>query len=174
MTMNTRKALIAIAMIALCCVGSVVTFSSDQPMSDDEATIRTLIGKLNLAWKSDKGVDIMRDVISDKAFAFAIRDPRNPGQALVLNRATFLRSLENMLKNNRPLRHVHITKSVTVAAPYGYELGVTEQTTAGGKSTSENVMLFLAKEDAGWRIISWTPADDAGKAIQQFVNSAAR
>ena len=166
--MRLKKGLCQILVAALCCLAAAFAIGAITSDSDDEAAIKTLIGKLNMAWRSENGVAIMREVISDKSFAFAISNPLKPSEAVVLNKAGFCSALANMLKNNRPTKHVHQTKSISVFGPLAYEIGVTEETSAKGVSTSQNVMLSLAKEEEGWKIISWAPADDVAKALDQF------
>jgi len=166
--MMSKKVLRPILVIVPFCLAAAFAIGAITSDSDDEAAIKTLIGKLNMAWRSENGAEIMRGVISDKSFAFAISNPRKPSEAIVLNKAGFCNAMANMLKNNRPTKHVHQTKSISVFGPLAYEIGVTEETSANGASTSQNVLLLLAKEEEGWKIISWAPADDVAKALDQF------
>ena len=171
--MRSRWTLVLIAVTTLCGL-IALALPAAQTDSADEAAIRALIGKINLAWKSDNGQEIMREVISDKSFTFAIPRPQKPSEALVINKAAFCSSLADILRNHRPIKHAHTVKSITVVGPLAYEVGITDQVDANGVARSERIMLFFAKEDVGWRLISWAPAENVEKALAEFKAETAK
>lgn len=157
-----------VAICAVLCAVSVSGSFADSVPSDDEIAIRALVDKINLAWKCDNGREVMAQVLSQKSFAFALPNPSMPAQAAVADRNAFLNGFEQILKTNRPSKHTHAIKSIVIVGPLAYECGVTEQTAKDGRQTTENVMLFFAKEDVGWRLVFSSFVDSIETAIGQF------
>lgn len=165
--MRCNKVCLAVALVMVCAV-SVTDSCAEPAVSDDDTAIRGLIAKINLAWRCDNGRDVMASVLSEKSFAFALQKPNMPTQAAVADRNAFLNGLEQILKTNRPLKHTHTIRSITIVGPLAYECGLIEQTAKDGKQTEENVMLFFAKEDVGWRLVFSSFVDSIETAIGQF------
>ena len=144
---------------------------AQEPGADDRRAIEALVEKINLAWKSDSGQEIMQSVISDKAAAIALPDPSNPAQAAVLDKTVFCRAFARLLENSRPKSHVHEIHSVAIVGLCACEIGVTEQVAADGQRRTDAIMNVFAKEDVGWRLVFSMPANSDEQTVRQLAQA---
>ena len=135
--------------------------------SSDERAIRALVDQVNRAMTSEsaqKGVAIMRGVVSDKAYVIVQPNPGNPSEALVGDKRVLLEILGQSLREG-PRWGVHEIQQITIAGPIAYVIGETKD--PNQDTRGQNWLNVYAKEDVGWRLIYSTPADDFRKAVQQ-------
>lgn len=142
---------------------------AQQGNTRDETAIRAVMERTNLSVNADtveKGVEIMKGILSDKGYTFVIPNPAKPSEALVSDKRGLLEALSQSLQNG-PRWGNHKVKRIVVVGPLAYEVGETKSPQdAEGQGTSWfNV---LAKEDVGWRIVCSTPAEGFQKALRQL------
>jgi hypothetical protein len=137
--------------------------------SGDELAIRALMNRINLAVNADtaeKGVEIMRGVLSDKGYTMVLPRGDMPSEAFVGDKKSFCEALSQSLRNG-PKWGVHKVQQITLIGPIAYEIGETEQLDAEGKVQGSIWLNVFAKEDVGWRLVFSTPADSARKALRR-------
>lgn len=80
----------------------VGTAQVQQKDSSDERAIRALVDQINRAMTSEsaeKGVEIMKGVVSDKAYVIVQPNPGNPSEALVGDKSVLLDALAQSLRD---------------------------------------------------------------------------
>jgi hypothetical protein len=146
------------------------TTQAQEGGSSDEVAIRALMERINLALNADtaeKGVEIMKGVVSDKGYAIVNPHPEKPSEALVGDKKVLLEILAHSLRNG-PRWGVHKVKKIVVVGPVAYEMGVTTDPSAEGKAQGDTWFNVFAKEDVGWKLVYSTPAAGLQKALRQL------
>lgn len=148
------------------CLCSVSAFSQDRADEEARAAIRAMIDKVNLAWKPEGDASLLREVLSDKAFAVVFPRPGNPSEAIIHNKQTFCEWVEKILQERRLRKRQHRIKSVTVSGPLAYELGTSVSATAEGQERQFEILNFFAKDETGWKLVFSASADQVRKALR--------
>ena len=147
------------------------TTQAQQGDSSEERAIRALIERINLAMSADtadKGVAIMRSVISDKGYAIVQANPEGGSEAFVGDKKALCEWVGQSLRDG-PKWGVHKVHKITIAGPLAYEVGETIQPNQDAKAGGNTLWLnVFAKEDVGWRLVYGTPADGIQKAFRQL------
>lgn len=136
----------------------------EQKVSPDEKAIRDLVDKINRAYAA-KDAELLREVLSEKAFAFALPRPAAPRLALVFDRDAFCRALAQHFRSRPPRLHEHRMLSVTVVGPMAYEVGETTDVAFDGTERLYGIVNVFAKDEAGWRMVFSVPAPDITEAL---------
>jgi hypothetical protein len=152
-----------LSMIASC----AVTFCSWAADADEAGRIiREQVSRINEAWRSDTGVDIMRDVLSE-AFTISLPAPDKPGAWSTMNREQFCTAFGRMLKENPPKEHVRQTTAITVQGGIAYESGVSIHVAKSGARTSDEILNVWRQEGKTWRLFFSAGAQDLRDALQK-------
>lgn len=167
--------------VALACALLTTTAAAAQPAEPDadeaktiaREAVRNLIRRIEHAWTSPQGVDIMADVLSPRAFAWAAPLPGNRQQALVLNRVAFLAVFSQALQREPPLRHEHDIRSLVVEGPMAWEVGDVRHVGPAGRERRTRVLNVFARENEGWRLLFSTPADNVRRALDKAEDKSA-
>jgi hypothetical protein len=145
------------------------TTEAQPQRSNDELAIRALMDKINLACNADtaeKGVEIMRGVLSDKGYTFVLPRADTPSEAIVGDKKALCEALSQSLRNG-PKWGVHTVRRITVVGPIAYEIGETKGPNQDPKAPRNIWLNVFAKEDVGWKLVFCTPADSAQKALRR-------
>ena len=131
--------------------------------SQAEAAIHALVKNINLAWNSDaqKGVKIMREVISDKAYTIVAPGPEDASVATIMDKEAMCDLVAQTLQNG-PTGHTHKIHRLVTVGSMAYEIG------ADPKAPTETWLNVFAKEDRGWRLVFSTPAQSFQEASRQL------
>lgn len=148
------------------CVHFTPALAQEPGDEEARAAVKALVDKINLAWKAENPASLFQQILSDKSFAFALPRRDNPSEARVLNKQTFCKLLEESMAKERPRKHDHRVKAVTVLGPLAYELGTTDQVTAEGVEQRTEILNVFAKDETGWKLVFSTFADHARKALR--------
>ena len=131
-------------------------WAADAGASQDEQAIRSLVQKMDAAWKTPGGSKIMAEVISEKGFVFSMPQPGNPGVATIRGRAAFLAAFDQIATNG-PTKHVHETRSITVLGPLAYEAWTAIDEFRNGAIGRTECMNVYAKDESGWKLVFAAP-----------------
>jgi len=152
------------------CVASACTAQAQQGQSSDERAIRALIEQANLAMNAEtaeKGVDIMKEVLSDKAFAFVMPLTENPPNVIVSDKKAFLEALADSLRNGPRWGSTKVRR-ISFVGPVAYQIGEPKTSGQDTATPDQTWLNVFAKEDVGWRLVYSTPGDDALQAMRQL------
>ncbi|MBN2449325.1 MAG: hypothetical protein JXR77_02985 [Lentisphaeria bacterium] len=149
------------AALALLLCGALLAAGPRPPA---EAAIRAQVEKINLAWKSDAGVEIIRPVLSD-AYCAAIPHPREPGAWITLDKEGFCNAFGRMLRENRPRKHVRQTTRVTVRGGIAFENGLSVHVTDTGTKTDRILNVWRLEGDT-WRLLLSSYVADVEEAMK--------
>ena len=167
--MKCARAGLFILFVSLACVAA--TDQAQKKNSREENAIRALMEeKFCSACNADtvdKGVEIMRGVLSDKGFAWVRPQSERPSEAFVGDKKWFCEQLAERLRNG-PIGMVHKVKQISIVGPIAYEIGESKYVGPDRKAYTEVWLNVLAKQDVGWRLVFATPAEDAQKALRQM------
>ena len=168
--MKSIRSGLLVPFLLAACVAFAFTAQAQQGESSDEREIRALYVKINAAMSAEtaeEGVEIMKGILSDKAFTFVMPLPENPPRVLVGDKKALLAGLADSIRNG-PRWGTHEVRRISIVGPVAYEIG--ESKAAGQDSTApvQNWLNVFAKEDVGWRIVYSTPADGVLKAMGQL------
>ena len=160
----TGRRLIAVGMIAVALSAGAIA-RAEGPDDEAQAAIRAAVAKINRAWATEDGVELMREVLSDKAFSLAMPRSTQPELAAVLDKDAFCRHFDEIVRERRPRRYDHRVESITVVGPLAYEAGRVEMIAADGQQRRFEVVNVFAREESGWRLISASPAEHLRAAL---------
>jgi len=141
---------------------ALVEFRTELPGA---AAVRALVEKINRFWRGEGGVELLQQVLSDEAFAFAMPRPGRPSEAAIFDKYGFCEAIDWRMRHDRPQSHEHRIKGITVAGPLAYEIGESIEVRADGQPRSEEIMNVFARGPAGWRLIFSTPRAHVSKAL---------
>jgi len=130
-----------------------------------KAAIRALMDKVNRAWKIEDSSLLLQEVLSDKAFAFALKSPDDPSQAAILNKHSFCKSFDRMQQEQQIENQEHTIESIAVFGPVAYEIGVTRNIYPDGTQSHHQSLNFFAKDETGWKMYFSTSADLVREAL---------
>ena len=116
--------------------------------------------------KGEKGVEIMRSVVSDKGYSAVFPHLERPSEAAVGDKKLLCELLSESLRNG-PKWGVHKVQQITVVGPIAYEIGETKDPNQDPKAPPNTWLNVFAKEDVGWRLVFSTPAASAQKAFRR-------
>ncbi len=127
---------------------------NEQTTSEEENAkdaIRTLVSKINRAWRIENGSALLQDTLSGKAFAIAIEYPNNPSVALIMNKQKFCELFDEMRQKQPSRKHEYRVESISVFGPLAYEIGTTSDTWPDGRQTQHRSMNIFARDETGWK-----------------------
>lgn len=131
-----------------------------------KAQIKQIIAQINKAWKSDNGIEIMKNVISEKSFTYAMPEVKDRSRALIFNKKQFMELFKKMIKKNRPIKHHHTIKKITIIGPMAYVVGVVDHISKDKKNKrKDEIMNIFAKDETGWKLIFSTPFENITKSL---------
>jgi len=130
-----------------------------------ETTIRHLMDRINDSWAGGTGAKVLEEVVSDSAFACAMRNPDNPSEAAVFNKQTFCWAYGELQRNGCVERHEHQVEFVGVLGPVAYEIGTTSQIFSDGREDRHRIINYFGREQARWKLFFSASADDLNKAL---------
>jgi hypothetical protein len=164
--------------LAFCLGGAALAVAAEARPADanDQRAIRALVEKINLsmnAGTADKGVEIMRGVVSDKGYTIVLPRPDKPSDAVVGDKKMLLEAVSQSLRIG-PKMGVHKVQQVTIVGPIAYEIGETQRPDQDAKARGDAWLNVFAKEDGEWKLVFGTPADDFQKAMRQLVVGKAK
>lgn len=168
--MKSIQTRLLVPFIFMACVASACTAGAQQENSSDERAIRALIDQTNLAMNAEtaeKGVDMMKEVISDKAFTFVMPLSENPPKVIVGDKKGFLEALADSLRNGPRWGSTKVRR-ISFVGPVAYQIGESKNPGQETGTPGQTWLNVFAKEDVGWRIVYSTPGDDALKAMRQL------
>ena len=168
--MRLAQVILCVLVVFLDWAAPAATSQAQQGYSSDELAIRALLDKVNLACKADtadKGVEIMRGVISDKGYTFVLTNPERMSEALVADKKVFCEWLSQSLRNG-PRWGVHKVRQIIIVGPIAYEIGESKDPNQDPKTRGSTWLNVFAKEDVGWKLIFSTPADSVQEALRRF------
>ncbi|MBN1764602.1 MAG: hypothetical protein JW860_05040 [Sedimentisphaerales bacterium] len=131
-----------------------------------ERAIREQVSKINEAWRSDKGAEIMHEVLSE-TFIISMPAPNKPGIWMTLNREQFCAAFARILKENPPKEHVRQTTAITVQGGLAYEAGVSIHVTRTDVKTTDEILNLWRKEGDTWRLFFSAEVKDLHEALQK-------
>lgn len=161
--------LYVVLLLAVCTI-SIGVSQGQEGQSSDERAIRAMYVQINRAMNAEtaeKGVEIMKGIISDKAFTFVLPLPENPPHVIVGDKKEFLEALAGSLRDG-PRWGTHEVHRISIVGRVAYEVGGSKGPDQDAANPGQNWLNVLVKEDAGWRIVYSTPADDVLKAMRQL------
>lgn len=170
--MRMAQAMLCILIILWVWAGLAAASEAQQVDSSDEVAIRTLMDKISLVLKADtaeKGVEIMRSVISDKSYVSVI--PVRPSEALVADKKVFCEALAQSLRDG-PRWGTHEVRQIIIVGPIAYEIGESRGPNQDPGTPGAAWLNVFAREDVGWRLVFSTPADSVQKALRRFESLA--
>lgn len=128
---------------------------NEQTTSEEEnakVAIRDKMDRINRSWASKNGSTVLNEVLSDKAFAFALKHPDNPSVAMVLDKRVFCELYDQMQQEGGQLQKMeHKIESIAVFGPLAYEVGTTRNTYPDGTQTNHRSLNAFAKEGTRWK-----------------------
>lgn len=167
--MRSTTVRLSILFVSLACVTAIAL--AQQGNSSDEDAIRILMEeKFSSAFNAgsvDKGLEILRGVLSDKGYVSVSPQSEKPSEAFVGDKKWYCEQLAKWLANG-PIKMVHKVKQITIIGPIAYEIGESKYVGPDGKARTEVWLNVLARQDGGWRLVFATPADSTPKALQQM------
>jgi hypothetical protein len=89
-----------------------------------QSVVREQVSEINRAWASQQGDLIFRTVLSDKSFAYALPNPANPSEAVIVNRETLCDRFQKFRQKQPNLKHEHKVQSIHVIGPFAFERGI--------------------------------------------------
>lgn len=167
--MGLARVILCVLVVLLGYTASPATTEAPPKVSEDELVIRALMEKINLAVNSDspeKGVEIMRAVLSDKSYTIVLPRGDMPSQAFVGDRKSFCEMLSQALRNGQKWG-VHNIQQLTIVGPVAYEIGETKDPNRDPKLPPNTWLNVFAKEDVGWRLVFSTPAAAARRGLRR-------
>ena len=93
--------------------------------------------------------------------------PENPPQVIVGDKKEFLEAFAGSLRDG-PRWGTHEVQRISIVGRVAYEIGESKEPDQDAATPSQNWLNVLVREDAGWRIVYSTPADDVLKAVRQL------
>jgi len=166
--MRVAQAVSCVLVVFFGWAGLATATEAQQGDSSDELAIRALMDKISLALKGDtaeKGVEIMRSVISDKSYVSAI--PVRPSEALVADKKAFCEALAQSLRDG-PRWGTHEVRQIIIVGPMAYEIGESRGPNQDPETAGAAWLNVFAREDVGWKLVFSTPADSVHKALRRF------
>ncbi len=167
--MGLIQGILCVLIVFLGWAAPAATTEAQQMDSSDELAIRALMERINLACNADtaeKGVEIMRGVLSDKSYTFVLPRADMPSEAIVGDKKVLCDALSQSLRNG-PKWGVHKVLQITVVGPIAYEIGETKDPNQDPKARGTTWLNVFAKEDVGWKLVFSTPAAAAQKAFRR-------
>ena len=170
MAARMRTALVSFAALAgLGFLGCAV-----QGADEDLDAIQALVAKINQAWKIPEGAEILREVLSDEAFALAVPAPARPGFARFLDKESFCKAIDTLLHTNLPSERSHDTTHILVDGPLAYEISRIA-TRFGDRPRHESEQLnVFAKGSQGWRLLTGVSMDAVRRALAENAKAEER
>ncbi len=165
--MGLTRVMLCVLVVVLGWASPAAATEAQQRVSSDELAIRALLDKVNLACNADtaeKGVEIMRGVLSDKSYVSVLPRGDRPSEAAVADKNVFCEFLSQSLRNG-PRWGVHKVQEITIVGPMAYEIGESRRPNQDPKTRGSIWLNVFAKEDVGWRLVFSTPAESAQKAL---------
>lgn len=172
--MRVAQGLLCVLVVFFGCAGLATASEEQQGDSSDELAIRALLDKVNLACNADtadKGVEIMRSVISDKSYVTLLSRADSPSEALVGDKKLFCEVLAQSLRNG-PRWGIHKARQIIIVGPIAYEIGESRRSSEDAETPGNIWLNVFAKEDVGWKLVFSTPADSVHKALRRFESLA--
>lgn len=167
--MGLTRVILCVLVVFLGWAAPAATTEAQQMDSSDELAIRALMERINLACNADtaeKGVEIMRGVLSDKSYTAVLPRGDMPSEAFVGDKKSFCEMLSQALRNGQKWG-VHQIQQITVIGPIAYEIGETEDPNRDPKAPPNTWLNVFAKEDVGWRLVFSTPAAAARRGLRR-------
>lgn len=155
---------IRLCLFAIIALFAAAPFSRAAEGDTAEQAIQKQVAKINEAWRSGNGAEIMRDVLSE-AFTTSLPNPQNPTAWRTLNREQFCAAFSVMLKQNPPKEHVRETKKITVKGGVAYEAGVSIHVNKEGVRTEDEILNIWRKEGEVWRLFFSAKTQDLRESI---------
>lgn len=174
--MKTSRFTLPAIVVSLACVAQAPQTRAQQGDSNEERAIRAIVDKINVAYNvddADKGVEIMRGVLSDKAYALITPNPQRPSEAVVIDKKVYCELLPQWLRNG-PSGIVHTVRQVTIVGPIAYEKGVSKIPETNGKVRTGAWLNVFAKESVGWRLVLSTPVDGVEMSLRPLPSTSAK
>ncbi len=137
--------------------------ADDAGMAAQQA-ISQQVERINEAWKSDGGAEIMRSVLSDH-FMVSFPDPRGPNARRTMNKEVFCSAFARMSDENRPKKHVRQTIKITVKGSVAYENGVSIHVTDTGSKRHHCLNVWRQEGDT-WRLFVSVPMSDLRESLR--------
>jgi hypothetical protein len=110
-------------------------------------------------WTTPNGVEIFLELSSDTHYLCILENA-------VLTRDEFIRILEEMLKNNPPVKHTHTVRKIAISGAVAYEHGILELVRENGRIIKgEPFNVFFRGQD-GWELVLSMPGTEVIKAIK--------
>jgi hypothetical protein len=166
---SIQTRLLVLSVFAACVAFSGIA-QAQQDQSSDERAIRALYVQINHALSAEtaeEGVEIMKGIISDKAFTFVMPLSENPPKVIVGDKKGWLEALADSLRNG-PKWGSHKVQRIVIVGPVAYEIGESKRPDQDATARGQNWLNVFAKEDVGWRLVYSTPGDDALQAMRQL------
>jgi len=133
---------------------------AQQPMesvasNEEQRTIENLVLAYQKAWNSPGSSNMLKEVISEKAYVLGMPNDENESEAMVLDGPAAIQKAASIAAQLRDSgRMTYIIRSINVYGPLAYVVGKsTRLLENGGQARSEHVH-FLAKDETGWRIVT--------------------
>lgn len=172
--MRLGQVILCVLVVFLGWAARAASTEEQQGLSSDEVAIRALLDKVNLACNAvtaEKGVEIMRGVISDKSYVTLLPRADRPSEAFVGDKKLFCEVLAQLLRNG-PRWGVHKVRQIVIVGPIAYEIGESRRPNQDPETLGNFWLNVFAKEDVGWRLVFSTPADSVQKALRRFESLA--
>ena len=144
--------------------------SSTQGMAEhesDRAAIRTLMDRINNSWINKTGSTVMQEILSNKAFAFALPNPDNPSEAVIVDKQAYCEFYDKMQQDRELQKQEHVIKAISVFGPLAFEVGDTCNTYRDGRKEYHRPLNFFAKDETGWKMYFSTSADRVNQALNK-------
>ena len=137
-----------------------ITASAQSHDDDSEKALRGLVEKFNSAYKQENGPEVIGEVLSDLAFAYARPTVGEAGPvARVLSKPGYVEAFKKFLWKKNLRKHEHRIDSLTVLGGLAYEFGTILDVTEEGIEQQSEVFNVFAKEEAGWKLVFSTVPD---------------
>ncbi|MDP2896132.1 MAG: hypothetical protein Q8Q12_06180 [bacterium] len=166
--MGLMRVILCVLVVFLGWAAPAATTEAQPQASDDELAIRALMERINLACNADtaeKGVEIMRGVVSDKGYT-VVQPNAERMEAFVGDKKALCDALSQSLRNG-PKWGVHKVQQITIVGFVAYEIGETKDPNQDPKAAPNTWLNVFAKEDVGWKLVFSTPAAAAQKAFRR-------
>jgi len=131
--------------------------------TDAEKAVAAQVAKINKAWRSDDGAEIMSGVLSD-AFMVSIPNPAKKGTWRRLDKEQFCKAFAQMLVSRRPKRHERKTTKITVKGTVAYEDGLSIHENEWG-SKADRILNVWRLEGEQWLLFFSAPVPDLEEAL---------
>jgi|WetSurMetagenome_2_1015567.scaffolds.fasta_scaffold690009_1 hypothetical protein len=115
-----------------------------QEQNTDEVIIKGLLAQVSDMWTAENGILIFRRITSD--------DYRYYANNVVLTKDEFDKAIVQLIKIDKPIKHIHAIINMQITGKIAYEYGKLEMTLRDGSIRKQDVINVFSKEQDGWKL----------------------